>query len=129
MAHPEIVAPVDKPTASRAASPDGPRSSCSRCDAELRRSAYEFRLPGTAAYHCLRCALMHWPTVQRSLLISLVVGTLLTAINQGNLIVQGELPASLAWQVPLTYLIPYCVATIGAVLNARRIAGVDFDEA
>ena len=128
MANPEIVTPVHKPPASREASLNDLRSSCDRCGVELRRSAYNFRLSGTAAYHCLRCALMHWPTVQRSLLISLIVGTLLTAINQGNLIVQGDLSATLAWQVPLTYLVPYCVATIGAVLNARRTAGVEFDE-
>ena len=101
-------------------------ASCSRCNVELRRSAYEVRLSGTAAYHCLRCALLHWPTVRRSLLISLIVGTLLTTINQGILIVQGDLSANLAWQVPLTYLIPYCVATIGAILNARR-TGVEID--
>ena len=128
MEHPETATPAHKAAASREASPDSLRLSCSRCAAELRRSAYEFRLSGTAAYHCLRCALMHWPTVQRSLLISLIVGTLLTAINQGALIVQGDLSANLAWQVPLTYLVPYCVATIGAVLNARRI-DVELDHA
>ena len=111
------------------ASPDSLGSSCTHCDTELRRSAYEVRLSGIAAYHCLRCALTHWPTVRRSLLISLVVGTLLTAINQGNLIAQGDPPASLAWQVPLTYLVPYCVATIGAILNARRTAGAGLDHA
>ncbi len=129
MAHGEAVTPVHKPPVSGDSSPDSLRSSCSRCGVELRRSAYNFRLSGTAAYHCLRCALIHWPTVQRSLLISLIVGTLLTAINQGNLIVQGDLSANLAWQVPLTYIAPYCVATIGAVLNARRTAGVEVDEA
>ena len=128
MANPEIVTPVHKPPASRESSLDDLRSSCDRCGVELRRSAYEFRLFGTTAYHCLRCALMHWPTVQRSLLISLIIGTLLTAINQGNLIVQGDLSANLAWQVPLTYLVPYCVATTGAILNARRTAGVEFHE-
>ena len=128
MEHPETATPAHKAASPREASPDSLRLSCSRCAAELRSSAYEFRLSGTAAYHCLRCALMHWPTVQRSLLISLVVGTLLTAINQGNLIVQGDLSANLAWQVPLTYLVPYCVATIGAVLNARR-SDVELDHA
>ena len=95
-------------------------SNCSRCDTELRRSAYEFRRSGTAAYHCLRCALMHLPMIRRSLLIGLVVGTLLTAINQGTYFVNGNLPTTLAWQVPLTYITPYCVATLGAILNARN---------
>ena len=102
-------------------------ASCSRCNAELRRSAYEVRLSGITVSRCLRCALMHGPTVRRSLFISLMVGTLLTAINQGNLIVQGDLSANLAWQVPLTYLVPYCVATIGAILNARRTVSAGLD--
>lgn len=56
----------------------------------------------------------------RSLVISLLIGTLLVIINQGNIIVQGDLPSSLVWKVPLTYAVPYCVATAGAMLNARR---------
>lgn len=118
-----------QPPASREATPGDLRSICNRCNTELRRSAYEVRLSGTAAYHCLRCALMHWPMVQRSLFIGLVVGTVLTAINQGNIIAQGDLPANLAWQVPLTYVVPYCVATLGAILNARSTVGVELDGA
>ena len=72
---------------------------------------------------------MNWPTVQRSLLSSLIVGTVITAINQGTLIVQGDLSANLAWQVPLTYLVPYCVSTTGAILSARRTAGIEIDDA
>ena len=86
----------------------------------LRGSAYDVRLRGTTVSRCLRCAIMNWPTVRRSLLSSLIVGTVITAINQGTLIVQGDLSVNLAWQVPLTYLVPYCVATTGAILNARR---------
>ena len=62
---------------------------------------------------------MQRPMLGRSLTIAVVVGTLLTAINQGNLIVQGEFPAVLAWKIPLTYMVPFCVATLGAMLNAR----------
>ena len=93
---------------------------CSRCGTELRGTAYEVRLAADVVLRCLRCALLRWPMVRRSLLISLLVGTLLTAINQGNILVQGDFAASLAWKIPLTYLVPYCVATAGAVLSARR---------
>jgi len=58
--------------------------------------------------------------VRRSLLVALIVGTILTAINQGNLILRGDWPDSLYWKIPLTYAVPYCVATTGAILNARR---------
>jgi hypothetical protein len=58
-------------------------------------------------------------TLKRSLLIALLVGSLLTAINQGNLLLDGEFPAALYWKIPLTYCVPFLVATAGAVLNAR----------
>jgi len=59
--------------------------------------------------------------VRRSLLVALFVGTILTAINQGNVILRGDFPVSLYWKIPLTYAVPYCVATTGAILNARRL--------
>jgi hypothetical protein len=68
---------------------------------------------------CLRCALTYRPMVRRSLLTAVVVGTILTAINQGTTLLDGNLPASLAWKVPLTYAVPFCVATWGALVNSR----------
>jgi len=62
---------------------------------------------------------MHRPLVARSLIIALIVGTILTAINQGNVILGGDASAALAWKIPLTYAVPYCVATVGALLNSR----------
>ncbi len=94
-------------------------TACGRCGAELKGALYEVRAAEGRAPRCLRCALAHPPLVGRSLVICLIVGTILTAINQGNVIVQGDFPAALAWKVPLTYAVPYCVATTGAILNAR----------
>lgn len=59
------------------------------------------------------------PMLKRSLVVCLVVGTLLTAINQGNFIVSGDFQAAMAWKIPLTYAVPFIVATIGGLLNAR----------
>ena len=70
---------------------------------------------------CLRCSLTYRPLVRRSLVVALIVGTILTAINQGNIILRGDWPESLYWKIPLTYVVPYCVATTGAILNARRL--------
>ena len=53
------------------------------------------------------------------------MGTLLTAINQGDGIFQGDLSTAPVWKVPLTYAVPYCVATTGAILNARRQVGAN----
>ena len=52
-------------------------------------------------------------TFRRSLLTGAVVGTILTAINQGDVIVAGEAPSFI--KIALNYLVPYCVATFGAV--------------
>jgi hypothetical protein len=57
---------------------------------------------------CLRC-----------LKVAAIVGTILVAINQGDLILGGQLDASAAWKIPLTYLVPYCVATYGCVSAIR----------
>ena len=70
---------------------------------------------------CLRCALTHGPLMRRSLIVAIIVGSILTAINQGNVLLSGEFPPSLYWKVPLTYAVPYCVATTGAILNGRRL--------
>ncbi|TMG00837.1 MAG: hypothetical protein E6I03_10535 [Chloroflexi bacterium] len=70
---------------------------------------------------CLTCALTFWPLVRRSAIVALIVGTILTTINQGNIILGGDFPASLYWKIPLTYAVPYCVATTGALLNSRRL--------
>jgi hypothetical protein len=57
--------------------------------------------------------------LRRSLLTALVVGTILTAINQGNLILQGAFSSDMMWKIPLTYCVPFCVATWGALINSR----------
>ncbi len=94
-----------------------------RCDSCGRaRALFRFGAGGGAALKCLRCALRHPPLVKRSLGIAAVVGTVLLAINQGDVLLSPQWPAALAWKVPLTYLVPYLVATWGALLNSR-VAG------
>jgi hypothetical protein len=53
--------------------------------------------------------------VSRGLKVGLIVGTILTAINQGDLILSGSLSAASAWKILLTYLVPYCVSTYAGV--------------
>jgi len=47
------------------------------------------------------------------------VGTVLLAINQGDVLLSSRWPAALIWRVPLTYVVPFPVATWGALLNSR----------
>lgn len=50
---------------------------------------------------------------RRSLIVAIVVGTVLNLINQGDALFSD---LSLNWaKVCLTYCVPYCVATYGAV--------------
>ena len=58
--------------------------------------------------------------LRRSLAAAIVVGTIVLAINQGDIIVTGKSTASLAWKIPLSYITPFLVASWGALMNARR---------
>jgi hypothetical protein len=93
---------------------------CERCRRSVA-SLYAMRLSGASrAAVCLRCALRHPPLVRRAALTALVVGSILTAINQLDVLVGGGLTPRTALKVALTYLVPYCVTTWGAIGNARR---------
>jgi hypothetical protein len=97
-----------------------PPTVCAACGTPLAgRGAFQFQVPGGARVTCPRCALGHRPMLRRSLGVAAVVGTLLLAINQGDVLLRGEWPAALWWKVPLTYLVPFLVATWGALVNGR----------
>ena len=68
---------------------------------------------------CLPCSLRHWPMLKRSLAAAVVVGTVLTALNQGDAIASGNAGGALYWKIPLTYCVPFIVATYGALTNSR----------
>ena len=51
--------------------------------------------------------------VRRSLILAAIVGTILNVINQGDALLGGA--PLVAWKIVLTYCVPYCVATYGAV--------------
>lgn len=96
---------------------------CQRCSRLTNRGAsFTFRPRGGAdgITKCMRCAIRHWPMLRRSLIASAVVGTALTALNQGDVLLSGELVGALAWKIPLTYCVPFLVATYGALANSRN---------
>ena len=92
---------------------------CGRCLRSLSGSVFEVRSGEGTLARCLRCALMFRPLVLRSLKICVIIGTFLTAINQRPTILGGEASLALVWQVPLTYAVPFGVATTSAIVNAR----------
>jgi hypothetical protein len=56
-------------------------------------------------------------TPKKAILTALVVGSLLTAINHGDVILSDLAPPP--WKVILTYCVPYCVTTWGAITGKR----------
>jgi hypothetical protein len=57
--------------------------------------------------------------VIRGLRAGAIVGTILVAINQGDLLLAGNLPLDTLWKIPLTYCVPYCVSTYASVSTIR----------
>lgn len=93
---------------------------CEGCRRPLAAAAaYQFHGPGGPHLRCRACALVYRPLFRRSLGIALAVGSVLIAINQGDVLLAGRWPLALAWKIPLTYLVPFVVATWGALLNSR----------
>lgn len=89
------------------------------CVGHPTAARFRFMRHGKVEQKCLRHALVHPPLMRTALVTALVVGTILTAINQGNVLVHGSFPAQLAWKIPLTYCVPYCVATFSALRISR----------
>jgi hypothetical protein len=56
-------------------------------------------------------------SIRRSLMVALVIGTLLNAINQGPEIVTGHWPVW--WKLALTYFVPFAVASYGSYAAFR----------
>lgn len=64
----------------------------------------------------LRCVLV------RAVKVALVVGTCLTLINQGDVMLRSTPASAIWWKVLLTYLVPLCVSTYSALaaMQPRR---------
>lgn len=97
-----------------------PSAALPACAHPASPGARRFRMQvrGAPRLDCWRCAARNRRMLRRSLLTGAVVGTILTAINQGHIIFDGEWSLDLAWRIPLTYCVPFLVASWGALGNA-----------
>lgn len=74
----------------------------------------------------MRDFLRHWvrrETVVRALKVACVVGPILTAINQYDLLLAGEVSTKLVLKVLLTFFVPYSVSSFSsakAYIDAER---------
>jgi hypothetical protein len=84
------------------------------------RSRYEFA-SGADTQHvrCLRHALGYPPVRDRAIRVALLVGSILLVINQGDVVLSGQLSAVVAAKIGLTYLVPYSVSTYSALATNR----------
>lgn len=57
------------------------------------------------------------PIIGRSLIVALVVGTVLNAINQGPELWRGQ--PVVVWKLLMTYCVPFLVASYGAYSALR----------
>ncbi|HLF76300.1 MAG TPA: nitrate/nitrite transporter NrtS [Dehalococcoidia bacterium] len=89
---------------------------CSRC--RVRIAPQRGFIAGQRLM-CLRCWLIRPALLRRSFLTALVVGSVITLINQGNVLLGGSFPPDLYWKIPLSYCVPFCVATWGALTSSR----------
>ena len=109
------------------AQPSSPEATaCQNCG-RLARSGrtFVFRPPGadpatTGTVKCVRCGPRHRPMLRRSAIVAVIVGTILTLLNQGDGLFSGNWNNALYWKIPLTYCVPFLVATYGALTAARR---------
>ena len=111
---------------------DEPYHGCARCGRTLRPGwGFSFKAKPDPAgqalgaqlgqvFKCITCALRHMPMLRRSLTVAIVVGSVLTLLNQGDVILAGNWKTALYWKIPLTFCVPFCVATYGALTNSRH---------
>lgn len=102
--------------------PDATTTLCPNCNQrELRHGlTFAVKTNETESLRCWLCALRNAAMLRRSFYTAVVVGAGLTLLNQGDTIFSGDWPGALYWKVPLTFGVPFCVATWGALSNARR---------
>jgi hypothetical protein len=56
----------------------------------------------------------------RGFKVGVIVGTLLMAINYGDVLIAGEFVPFMYWKILLTYCVPFCVSTYASVEAARE---------
>ena len=111
---------MEEPNAVNVAATSGPEGArealAPGCRHLARARPYRFR--GDPL--CVVCAILYGPVLRRAIYVALIVGTILTIINQGDVLLAGEITPLVVAKILLTYLVPYSVSTFSA-LSANRV--------
>jgi hypothetical protein len=107
------------PTQEGVSSPEGTREAPAGCKHLGRARPYQFQrdVPDLL---CLACAILYRPVLRRAVYVALIIGTLLTIINQGDVLLAGAVTPLVVAKILLTYAVPYSVSTFSA-LSANRV--------
>jgi len=62
-------------------------------------------------------------TFHTAIRVAVVVGTILSLVNQGAVLVSGDATAATAARIAINYLVPYLVASVGYLAPFRRARG------
>ena len=57
--------------------------------------------------------------LRRTVRIALIVGTILTLINQADVLLRGDATPLTAVKIPLNYVVPFIVSNLGVISGAR----------
>ncbi len=73
-----------------------------------------------SGWHEARAIVSHPPHLRRTIGIAFVVGTILVAINQLDVVLRGEATPAVWVKVALTYVVPFCSSNLGVLAALRR---------
>jgi hypothetical protein len=91
------------------------------CGVCTRAARYAFVGPsGERALRCTRHAILYPRVRDRALRVALVVGVVLFAINQLDVVLRSGLDIVVAAKIALTFAVPYSVSTYSA-LQVNRL--------
>jgi hypothetical protein len=71
-----------------------------------------------------RC-ILYPPHLKRTLVTTFIVGTILFAINQLDVVLAGHATTVVWIKIGATYLVPFCVSNIGLLVGLHRPANED----
>jgi hypothetical protein len=92
------------------------------CDRCAHSAQFRFARAGSPpALRCWRHAVVYGPVFRRAVQVAAVVGTILFAINQLNVVLAGKTTSVVVLKIVLTYLVPFLVSTYSALeINRLR---------
>ncbi len=66
---------------------------------------------------------MERPNLRRTCTIALIVGCVLTLINQGDILIEGRATAGTAVKIVLNFCVPFIVSNLGVITGSRTVSG------